>query len=187
MKVRIIRCQIEDIADWYPQLFLDAHIAACVSVLTKYSESPARLNVECQDLDLGRKHKLEQLVLEISWCNESAVKGDRLRATVQSNQLVEMAATTIALALVHRVISLKKVEVTDHGDRADYRSRHNDCVLEISGTESVSQLPLRHRAKIAQALENPYGWDAYVVVCAFSQDGHYVRFSQHSAKESENG
>ena len=37
----------------------------------------------------------------------------------------------------------------------------------------------RHREKVAQALENPFGLDAYVVVCAFSTFGYSIRFSYH--------
>ncbi len=61
-----------------------------------------------------------------------------------------------------------------YGDRADYRSLDLPSVLEISGTETASELARRHREKVAQALENPFGLDAYVVVCAFSSSGHHI-------------
>ena len=56
-------------------------------------------------------------------------------------------------------------------------------VLEISGTETSSELTRRHQEKIAQALENPFGFDAYIVVCAFSKTGHQIRFSYHRWEE----
>jgi hypothetical protein len=60
-------------------------------------------------------------------------------------------------------------------------------VLEISGTEVPSQLERRHREKVAQARDNPFGWDAYVVVCAFSGGGHRIRFTRHVFKEAKRG
>ena len=56
-------------------------------------------------------------------------------------------------------------------------------VLEISGTETASELARRHREKVTQALENPFGLDAYVVVCAFSSIAHLIQFSYHSWEE----
>ena len=47
-------------------------------------------------------------------------------------------------------------------------------VLEISGTETASELVRRHREKVVQALENPFGLDAYVIICAFSKFGHLI-------------
>ncbi len=59
----------------------------------------------------------------------------------------------------------------------DYRSLTEQSVLEISGTETLEELERRHRSKVAQAMANPFGWDAYVVVCAFCRQGHRIRFS----------
>jgi hypothetical protein len=53
-------------------------------------------------------------------------------------------------------------------------------VLEISGTQVPTGLGQRHREKVAQARDNPFGWDAYVVVCAFSAEGHRIRFTRHA-------
>jgi hypothetical protein len=36
----------------------------------------------------------------------------------------------------------------------------------------------RHREKVAEALDNTYGWGACVVVCAFSAKGHRIRVSR---------
>jgi len=55
--------------------------------------------------------------------------------------------------------------------------------LEVSGTETRGELARRHRKKVAQALRNPLGWDAYVVVCAFSSEGHRIRLSFHHVQE----
>jgi hypothetical protein len=60
-------------------------------------------------------------------------------------------------------------------------------VLEISGTEVPAELRRRHREKVAQARDNPFGWDAYVVVCAFSSGGHRIRFTRHPFEEAPHG
>jgi hypothetical protein len=127
--------------------------------------------------------KSVEFQLEVSWHNDTAAKAERLRATMQSAPLVELAAVALALILGRRVVPLGRLDVTDYGDRADYRSRKRKLVLEISGTEVPSELGRRHREKVAQAQENPFGWDAYVVVCAFSPVGHRIRLSKHPIKE----
>jgi hypothetical protein len=106
---------------------------------------------------------------------------------MQSGPLVELASVAVALLLCNRVVSLGRLDVTDYGARADYRSRKRKLVLEISGTEVSAELGRRHREKVAQATGNPFGWDAYVVVCAFSPEGHRIRFSKHLLQEVENG
>jgi hypothetical protein len=73
------------------------------------------------------------------------------------------------------------LDVTNYGDRADYRSLDVPSVLEISGTETLSELSRREREKVEQALKNPFGLDAYIVICGFSKDSHRIRFSRHVA------
>ena len=60
-------------------------------------------------------------------------------------------------------------------------------VLEVSGTEVPGELGRRHREKIAQARDNPFGWDAYVIICGFSATRHRILISKHSLKEAEHG
>jgi len=74
--------------------------------------------------------------------------------------------------------------VTNHGDGADYRARKRKAVLEVSGTEIPAELGRRHREKVAQARGNPFGWDAYVVVCAFSAEGQPHPLHQTSLREA---
>jgi hypothetical protein len=50
-----------------------------------------------------------------------------------------------------------------------------------------AELGRRHREKVAQARENPFGWDAYVVVCAFSTGGHRIRFTGHPFEGAKRG
>ena len=96
-----------------------------------------------------------------------------------TKRIVEMAAAALAFVLIPNIVNLGQLDVTNYGDRADYRSLDIPSVVEISGTETTSELTRRHREKVAQALENPFGLDAYVIVCAFSTFGHLIRFSYH--------
>ena len=103
---------------------------------------------------------------------------------MQSNALVEFAAVAVALILAHRVVPMGPLDVTSYGSRIDYRSLTRQQVIEISGTESPAELHRRHRVKIKQALANPFGWDAFVSVCLFCDEGHRILFSGHQSKES---
>jgi hypothetical protein len=87
------------------------------------------------------------------------------------------------LVVARRVLDLGRLEVTGYGDRADFRSPRQRAVLEISGTEVADEFPRRHREKVAQAVGNPFGWDAYVIVCLFSARGHRIRLSRHERSE----
>jgi hypothetical protein len=76
-------------------------------------------------------------------------------------------------------LELGRLEVTGYGDRADFRSLRRRAVLEISGTELAGEFLRRHREKVVQAARNPFGWDAYVIVCLFCARGHRIRLSRH--------
>jgi hypothetical protein len=177
-RLRTLRCSIEQLVDWHPRLYLEPHVVACASMLGRYSASPARIIVECTGVPSRQLDQDGRLRLEIAWRQETAAKAARLRSTLQSGPLVEMAAVALALVLAKRVVDLGELDVTAYGDRADYRSLSASCVLEISGTTNVGELDRRHRVKIAQALGNPFAWDAYVVVCAFAEENR-VRLSHH--------
>jgi hypothetical protein len=151
---RILRCAIEAIEAWHPHLFLEPHVVACVAVLSRYSRSPARFQVECENLASRWLGKDSQFGLEVSWSEQTEAKAVRLRATLQSKPLVEIAAVALGLLLAHRVVPLGQLAVTEYGQRADYRSLSQSKVLEISGTETVSELGRRHQQKVAQALGN---------------------------------
>jgi hypothetical protein len=191
MMARTLRCRIEDLQDWHPWFFLEPQIVACAAVLARHGRPPAVFNVDCLNVESSWLGDAEQFRLQVSWSPETAEKARRLRATVQSKPLVELAATALALVITHHVLSLGQLDVTRYGDRTDYRSTRISCMLEVSGTETPSELGRRHRQKIAQASLNPRGWDAYVVVCAFSSLGHRIRFSFHRvqgpANEEANG
>jgi hypothetical protein len=187
MAPRVLRCAIEEIANWHANLFVEPHMVAFVAVAGQYSPSPALFDVECDNVESRWLGKANECRLEISWQDETAEKAVRLRATMQSGPLVELAAVGLALILANRIVPLGRLHVTDHGARADYRARKRKKVLKISGTEVPANMARRHKEKVAQARDNPFGWDAYVVVCAFSTGRHRIRFTGHSYEEAEHG
>jgi hypothetical protein len=187
MAPRLLRCAIEEVPGWHANLFVEPHVVAFVAVAAQYSSSPARFDVECDNIASRWLGKVGNSRLEVSWQDDAAEKAARLRATMQSGPLVELATVALALTLGNRVAPLGRLDVTDYGARADYRARKRKAVLEISGTEVPAELGRRHREKVAQARDNPFGWDAYVVVCAFSAEGHRIRFTGHPIEEAEHG
>lgn len=147
-------------------------------MLSEYSESPASFQLRCENVP-----DVEEFSLELSWAPSVEVKAERLRATMQRSPLVELAATAVALVAARQVLSLGRLEVTAYGDRADFRSPRRRAFVEISGTEVAAEFPRRHKEKVAQAMRNPLGWDAYIVVCLFSARGHRIRISRHESSE----
>jgi hypothetical protein len=183
MLLRTLRCAIEDLESWYPRLFLEPHIVACVGVMSRYSAPPATFDVACEGIASRWLGKDRAFRLEVSWAEETAARASRLLATMQQKPVVELASIALALILARRLVALGPLDLNDYGERADYRSPTAECVLEVSGTEDLSELGRRHREKLAQALDNTYGWGACVVVCAFSAKGHRIRVSRHGPAE----
>ncbi len=187
MVPRLLSCAIEDVADWHDNLFVEPHVVAFVGVAGQYAPSPAMFKVECGNVTSRWLGKSTECRLEVSWRDDTAEKAERLRATMQSTPLVELATVALALILTNRVVPLGRLFVTDHGDRADYSARKRKAVLEVSGTEIPAELGRRHREKVAQARSNPFAWEAYVVVCAFSVAGHRIRFTRHPFEATSHG
>lgn len=187
MAPRLLCCAIEEVADGHPHLYVEPYMVAFVAVAAQYSASPALFEVECSNIASRWLGKSAECRLEVSWQDDTAEKAARLRATMQAGPLVELAAVALALILGHRVMPLGRLFVTDHGGRADYHARKRKAVLEVSGTEVPGELGRRHREKVAQARDNPFGWEAYVVVCAFSVGGHRIRFTRHPFEETPHG
>jgi hypothetical protein len=190
MTSRLLRCTIEEVAAWHANLFVEPHAVAFVAVAGQYSPSPARFDVECGNVRSRWLGKATACRLEVSWGDGPAEKAGRLRATMQAAPLVELASVALALILGKRLVPLGRLDVTDCGARADYRARKRKArkrkaVLEISGTEVPAELGRRHREKVAR--DNPWGWDAYVVVCAFSAGGHRIRLTGHPFEEAKRG
>lgn len=181
----VLRCAIEEIEDWHPNLYVRPHVVAFAAVAGQYTPSPARFDVTCDKVESRWLGRAAAFRLEVTWAGRTSQDVERLRATLQSRPLVELAAIALALVLTARVVPLGPLEVTDYGGRADYVTRRRRRVLEVSGTEDSAELGRRHREKVAQARDNPFRWGAYVVVCAFSAKGHRIRFSRHPQEEAE--
>jgi hypothetical protein len=184
MAARTLQFTIEEVADWYPQLFLEPYIVACVTAMSRYSNSPASFEVECEGIASRWLAGAERFRMLVSWTEATAEKAGRLRATMPSKEVVELASVALAFALARRVLGLRQVVVTNCGERADYRAPKASRVLEISGTETLAELGRRHREKVVQALRNPFGWGAHVIVCGFATPEHRIRFSAHASEES---
>ena len=125
-----------------------------------------------------------QFRLEVSWMPKTADKAERLRATGSGQTRRRNGSDSVLRAgdSAHHILHLGQLDVTNYGDRTDFRSTGIPCMLEVSGTATHSQLPRRHRQKFA-AMANPLGWDVYVVVCVFSSQGHRIRLSFHCVQE----
>ena len=184
MAVRTLRCTIEEVVDWYPQLFLEPYMVACVTVMSRFSGSPASFEVDCKGVDSRWLAGAERFRLEVSWTEATAANAERLGATMPSKNVVELASVALAFALARRVLGLRQLVVTNCGERADYRAPRASRVLEVNGTETLSELGRRHHQKVAQALQNPFGWDAYVIVCGFAIPEHRIRISAHAWEEA---
>jgi hypothetical protein len=151
--------------------------------MSRYSASPATFDVACEGITSRWLAEAGTCCLEVSWTGETEEKAGRLLATMQQKPVVELASVALAFILARRLMALGQLDLNNYGERADYRSPIAECVLEVSGTEDTSELGRRHREKVAQALDNTYGWGAYVVVCAFSAKGHRIRVSRHDPSE----
>src|SRR5262249_30499934 len=146
--------------------------------------SPASFEVDCEGLNSRWLGKARRFRLQVSWAEATAEKAARLRSTMPAKEVVELASVALAFALARRVLCLPQLVVTSRGEVADYRAPTASRVLEVSGTETLSELGRRHREKVAQALRNPFGWGAYVIVCGFATPGHRIRCSAHAWEES---
>ena len=148
MASRLLRCNIEEVADWHAHLYVEPHVVAFVAVVGEYSSAPARFDVQCSNIVSRWLGTSAECLLEVSWRGDYAEKAGRLRATMQAAPLVELASVALALILASRVVPLGRLLVTDRGDRADYRARKRKVVLEVSGTENAAELERRHREKV---------------------------------------
>jgi hypothetical protein len=112
MAARTLRRNIEDLHEWHPWFFLEPQIVACAAVLARYGKPPAVFDVDCLNIRSTWLGEAAEFRLEISSSSSTAEKAERLRATVQSRSLVEMAATALALAIVHHVLQLGQLDRT---------------------------------------------------------------------------
>ncbi len=121
------------------------------------------LTIELRDIQRG---VTEERTLRLYWDMESI---PQLPPAIQENPLTEWAALGVACAVVWHYAGLRLHAVAAEGDRVDYWVMQGDQEfgLEISGT-MAADLEARHRQKVRQLRENPYGSDGYVVVVGFT-------------------
>lgn len=117
--------------------------------------------------------------LRLKWQAESVFV---LPPGVPETTVTEWAALGIVCAVVWHYGRLRLSAVSLDGDRFDYwvEREGGRWGLEVSGTveDDVEQ---RHRQKVGQLRDNPYGVDGYVVVVGFA--ARRVIFSFHRFAE----
>jgi hypothetical protein len=96
---------------WYPRLFLEPHVVACVAVLSRYSKPPAAFEVACEGLTSRWLGQDRAFRLEVSWAEETAAKADRLLATMQLKPVVELASVALAFILARRLLALGQLDL----------------------------------------------------------------------------
>src|SRR5258708_32260882 len=101
-------------------LFVEPHVVAFVVVADRYCRSPARFDVTCNNITSRWLGKASQCRLEVSWHGDTAQKARRLRATMQSSPLVELASVGLALILVERVLRLGAFDLDQYSEPAGY-------------------------------------------------------------------
>ena len=108
----------------------------------------------------------QQNQLRLFWSPDSAAAHP---LGVQERTVTEWAALGIACAMLARYTSVWISQVAGDGDRFDYwvSDGEREYALEISGT-MTREVESRHRAKVQQWRENPYGVGGYVIVAGFS-------------------
>lgn len=136
------------------------------------------LTVELRNI--GNSSRTQQ-TLHLSWSPESMPTQS---LGVQERVVTEWAACGIACVVVDLYAGLTVREVAADGDRFDYwvDDGQYEYGLEVSGTMG-EELEARHRAKVRQLCDNPYGVDGYVVVVSFAT--RRVILSYNRCQESD--
>jgi hypothetical protein len=96
--------------------------------------------------------------------------------------VTEWAALGLACVVLARYTTAQVSQVTGDGDRFDYwvSDGEREYALEVSGT-MTDEVEARHRVKVRQWRENPYGVDGYVIVAGFA--GYNIICSFHRFEE----
>jgi hypothetical protein len=115
--------------------------------------------------DIGQSGESERR-LRLIWSPEDLPV---LPLGVLEHTITEWAACGVAFAALLLYTGLRVRGVATEGDRFDYWIDDGETMfgMEASGT-MTEDLEGRHRAKVRQLRENPYGVDGYVVVVSFS-------------------
>jgi hypothetical protein len=89
---------------------------------------------------------------------------------VSERTITEWAALGLACVVLARYTSVRVQQVAGDGDRFDFwvSDGEREYGLEVSGT-ITDEVETRHRSKVRQWRENPYGVDGYVIVAGFAE------------------
>jgi hypothetical protein len=178
------RWGIEDIFAAHPGLYLEHCAAMAVALLSRHSPSPGEFVVHCEGFEVPGLASVSSFQLSVAWEERTAAAAARVLRTEQTRPIVERAAVALAALLFGRLIPDGRMQVTRQGDRADYWLPQLRRAVEISGTDRPREVSRRCRAKRAQMLGNPRGWDGYVVVCCFSPGKRVIHWSHHTQEEA---
>jgi hypothetical protein len=137
----------------------------------------ATLTVELRNIGQASR---TQRTLHLSWSPDSVPTQS---PGVQARVVTEWAACGIACVVIALYAGLTLREVAADGDRFDYwvDDGRYEYGLEVSGTLGAD-VETRHRAKVRQLCDNPYGVDGYVVVVSFAT--RHVILSFNRCQES---
>jgi hypothetical protein len=107
-----------------------------------------------------------QTTLRLTWSMSNA---SAQPLGVPERTITEWAACGLACVVLARYTQARMFQVTGDGDRFDYwvSDGKHEYGLEVSGT-MADEIETRHRAKVRQLQDNPYGVDGYVVVAGFT-------------------
>lgn len=140
------------------------------------NDAEATLTVTLRDIgEDGERHR----ALRLLWGPRSLPEQP---LGVGENTVTEWAALGVACVVASVYAGLRVWAVTGQGDRFDYWVEKDglEYGLEVSGT-LTPDVAARHRAKVRQWGDNPYGVDGYVVVTGFATQ--QVIFSYHRFEE----
>jgi hypothetical protein len=146
-------------------------------VLVRLQENPEDtetvLTIELRDIQPGA---MEERQLRLFWDIQNV---PLLPLAIQDNPLTEWAALGVACAVIWYYGGIRLHAVAAAGDRFDYWGMQGDQEfgLEISGTTTTNLEP-RHREKVQQLRDNPYGSDGYVIVAGFTTRRVIFSFNQ---------
>ncbi len=120
----------------------------------------------------GEAHRL----LHLSWAPESAISQP---FGVQAHIVTEWAALGVACALMTVYTGWRVRAVAGQGDSFDYwvSDGEFDLGLEVSGT-IAEDVEARHRKKVNQLRDNPYGLGGYVVAVSFATRSAILSFHE---------
>ena len=163
--MQTVNVAVETIIDAHPNLYLDHCVVMCVALMSQHSSSPCEFVVNCSGFEPSGFEEASAFRLNVTWEESTAQKAKRMVETEQLKPIVERATIALAALLFAIFFEDGEMRVTGYGESADYWLPRMQYALEISGTANPRYLSRRHHEKIGQVLNNPLGFDGYVVVC----------------------